>query len=130
MVVRSSTSLMTTRTAGRLRGPSAARTSGGTSTNAPASSRSVHQRCRRSEEHTSELQSRGHLVCRLLLEKKKIPSGSKQPCPTHESATRGRSKTGVTSHGTRLRQGMPAYYVYILATLSRVRCTGVTNDIM
>src|SRR2546422_11338263 len=29
---------------------------------------------RRSEEHTSELQSRLHLVCRLLLEKKKTPS--------------------------------------------------------
>src|SRR5690625_6148449 len=28
----------------------------------------IHER---SEEHTSELQSRGHLVCRLLLEKKK-----------------------------------------------------------
>src|SRR5207253_7338828 len=28
-------------------------------------------RLNRSEEHTSELQSRGHLVCRLLLEKKK-----------------------------------------------------------
>src|SRR5439155_9050529 len=28
----------------------------------------------RSEEHTSELQSRGHLVCRLLLEKKKKKS--------------------------------------------------------
>src|SRR5437870_9923049 len=28
----------------------------------------------RSEEHTSELQSRGHLVCRLLLEKKKTIS--------------------------------------------------------
>src|SRR3989442_6821895 len=28
-------------------------------------------RARRSEEHTSELQSRPHLVCRLLLEKKK-----------------------------------------------------------
>src|SRR5207253_6808227 len=28
----------------------------------------------RSEEHTSELQSRGHLVCRLLLEKKKSKS--------------------------------------------------------
>src|SRR5690625_7516986 len=28
----------------------------------------------RSEEHTSELQSRGHLVCRLLLEKKIIQS--------------------------------------------------------
>src|SRR5439155_25819963 len=27
----------------------------------------------RSEEHTSELQSRGHLVCRHLLEKKKPP---------------------------------------------------------
>src|SRR5690554_7199405 len=27
--------------------------------------------CQRSEEHTSELQSRPHLVCRLLLEKKK-----------------------------------------------------------
>src|SRR5690625_5354083 len=26
---------------------------------------------KRSEEHTSELQSRGHIVCRLLLEKKK-----------------------------------------------------------
>src|SRR5439155_23211437 len=38
----------------------------------------------RSEEHTSELQLRGHLVCRLLLEKKKqfptrgtIPSGTR-----------------------------------------------------
>src|SRR3989442_11688127 len=29
---------------------------------------------RRSEEHTSELQSRPHLVCRLLLEKKKTTS--------------------------------------------------------
>src|SRR5215208_8406391 len=47
-------------------------------------SRACHCHCRRydyvrhhrsqrgrSEEHTSELQSRGHLVCRLLLEKKK-----------------------------------------------------------
>src|SRR5690625_6911059 len=33
----------------------------------------------RSEEHTSELQSRGHLVCRLLLEKKKISSGDARP---------------------------------------------------
>src|SRR5690625_5730521 len=31
-------------------------------------------RCIRSEEHTSELQSRGHLVCRLLLEKKNLPA--------------------------------------------------------
>src|SRR5437660_3688674 len=32
---------------------------------------SVRSAASRSEEHTSELQSRGHLVCRLLLEKKK-----------------------------------------------------------
>src|SRR5258708_26574915 len=31
----------------------------------------VPERLRRSEEHTSELQSPDHLVCRLLLEKKK-----------------------------------------------------------
>src|SRR3989442_9953251 len=30
----------------------------------------------RSEEHTSELQSRPHLVCRLLLEKKKTPAST------------------------------------------------------
>src|SRR5439155_11154076 len=32
----------------------------------------------RSEEHTSELQSRGHLVCRLLLEKKKTQTSKAQ----------------------------------------------------
>src|SRR2546429_2577546 len=42
-----------------------------------ASARNGHaarsgRRAPRSEEHTSELQSRLHLVCRLLLEKKKI----------------------------------------------------------
>src|SRR5438552_14335807 len=31
----------------------------------------AHDRAQRSEEHTSELQSPDHLVCRLLLEKKK-----------------------------------------------------------
>src|SRR2546422_7552685 len=36
----------------------------------PQRARRSHQR---SEEHTSELQSRLHLVCRLLLEKKKKP---------------------------------------------------------
>src|SRR3712207_7401963 len=33
----------------------------------------------RSEEHTSELQSRQYLVCRLLLEKKNVSSSSPQP---------------------------------------------------
>src|SRR2546422_6705895 len=37
----------------------------------------------RSEEHTSELQSRLHLVCRLLLEKKKKSKQSQQHCSRH-----------------------------------------------
>src|SRR5690349_22193666 len=36
-------------------------------------------RCGRSEEHTSELQSRRDLVCRLLLEKKKRDAGRDAP---------------------------------------------------
>src|SRR2546422_1952696 len=52
--------------------------------------------CLRSEEHTSELQSRLHLVCRLLLEKKKNPKPltrarqapeGPQPCSAQTSAT-------------------------------------------
>src|SRR3712207_7445568 len=35
----------------------------------------VRERATRSEEHTSELQSRQYLVCRLLLEKKKSEQG-------------------------------------------------------
>src|SRR3712207_8850300 len=38
--------------------------------------RAARRRDRRSEEHTSELQSRQYLVCRLLLEKKKLSSPS------------------------------------------------------
>src|SRR2546430_10499952 len=38
---------------------------------APGGCRSSQSRARRSEEHTSELQSQSNLVCRLLLEKKK-----------------------------------------------------------
>src|SRR5258708_24595831 len=40
--------------------------------NTPVSSKIVDLVILRSEEHTSELQSPDHLVCRLLLEKKKI----------------------------------------------------------
>src|SRR2546427_8759749 len=36
---------------------------------------------RRSEEHTSELQSQSNLVCRLLLEKKKRSTRSTSRCP-------------------------------------------------
>src|SRR5438309_5961380 len=44
-------------------------------------------RARRSEEHTSELQSQFHLVCRLLLEKKKNKITHKQH-PTQLNCTR------------------------------------------
>src|SRR5437899_8557245 len=59
-------------------------------------------RAERSEEHTSELQSLRHLVCRLLLEKKNLPlcqpqsSCKKQvedPVPGHEPVWR---RQGVT----------------------------------
>src|SRR5258708_27339914 len=43
------------------------------------------RRCNRSEEHTSELQSPDHLVCRLLLEKKKYNQLMNQE--THEADT-------------------------------------------
>src|SRR5437870_11125111 len=41
----------------------------------------------RSEEHTSELQSRGHLVCRLLLEKKKKKTKEQTQNNTHQLHT-------------------------------------------
>src|SRR3712207_7993436 len=45
----------------------------------------LHRRPR-SEEHTSELQSRQYLVCRLLPEKTKIPcSPPAQPAPSNSS---------------------------------------------
>src|ERR1039458_4890693 len=52
----------------------------------------------RSEEHTSELQSLRHLVCRLLLEKKKVRSNSL-------TTTSARTRTRLTS--TRLRIAYP-----------------------
>src|SRR5256884_6423928 len=55
----------------------------------------------RSEEHTSELQSRLHLVCRLLLEKKKLLA-----------------RTTLASTATRLRR-QPLAPAYAIAFLSR-----------
>src|SRR2546422_6615751 len=45
-------------------------------------SEKAFQRQLRSEEHTSELQSRLHLVCRLLLEKKKNTNKQQDVVPT------------------------------------------------
>src|SRR4029079_19837098 len=48
-----------------------------------------HDRSRRSEEHTSELQSLAYLVCRLLLEKIKATARLLRP---HASDTRARAR--------------------------------------
>src|SRR5436305_10800613 len=47
---------------------------------------------RRSEEHTSELQSRPQLVCRLLLEKKKKLIHTNAPCKWSTSRTNSLSQ--------------------------------------
>src|SRR5947208_4403717 len=47
--------------------------------------RTVCKQARRSEEHTSELQSPDHLVCRLLLEKKKTERMSANAYPSPRS---------------------------------------------
>src|SRR2546428_9506718 len=60
------------------------RLSGSRSVDLPPSFRRAARRRQRSEEHTSELQSRSDLVCRLLLEKKNIlPPNLKARSETH-----------------------------------------------
>src|SRR2546422_4886769 len=54
---------------------------------------------RRSEEHTSELQSRLHLVCRLLLEKKK--KNKTHRIHTERSRDRARSTPTELTHPVR-----------------------------
>src|SRR3989442_9986591 len=46
----------------------------------------IHHVAGRSEEHTSELQSRPHLVCRLLLEKKQVPATQSIGMPASRNA--------------------------------------------
>src|SRR3712207_7485753 len=69
-----------------------ARARGCTTTTLEASpaGRPVYERMGRSEEHTSELQSRQYLVCRLLLEKKKHGNGHdiRSPVSTGAGSTR------------------------------------------
>src|SRR3989449_7732607 len=52
----------------------------------PDDSHWLEGRQRRSEEHTSELQSRLHLVCRLLLEKKKKKLTDTSRCRATQSS--------------------------------------------
>src|SRR5258705_7789436 len=53
-----------------------------TTENVPSANGSAVGSSRRSEEHTSELQSLRHLVCRLLLEKKKHNTRETMAKPT------------------------------------------------
>src|SRR5947209_15043911 len=57
------------------------------------------RRSRRSEEHTSELQSRQYLVCRLLLEKKKLPTTLPFPPSRVGSSTCIRPSTPTSPPG-------------------------------
>src|SRR5690554_7763493 len=76
--------------------PPRRRSAGASSTGSCPTARS---KPRRSEEHTSELQSRPHLVCRLLLEKKKI--GAQHP-PRIENRSRSPRTTGRYDHRPQL----------------------------
>src|SRR5947209_9391412 len=49
----------------------------------------------RSEEHTSELQSRQYLVCRLLLEKKKATKPERRRADAPRGPTRRRTRTRI-----------------------------------
>src|SRR2546422_6137081 len=70
------------RSTARRKQPSAAPAGGGDAAMASRCARSAGtpSPVMRSEEHTSELQSRLHLVCRLLLEKKKKKKKHRHPC--------------------------------------------------
>src|SRR5436853_5449055 len=57
---------------------------------------------RRSEEHTSELQSLRHLVCRLLLEKKKTPA-TRPSAATRSAAANGAVRRGSQPASRRAR---------------------------
>src|SRR5258706_2866116 len=63
----------------------------------PFSLHTRHPRPRRSEEHTSELQSLTNLVCRLLLEKKKMKAY--EP-PIESTCTRTHSNTNICRQRT------------------------------
>src|SRR2546426_184211 len=71
---------------------------------------SAQEILKRSEEHTSELQSPCNLVCRLLLEKKNHPAGPRPPLPGGPRASRSRPRALVyTVHPLR---GSPVFFFF------------------
>src|SRR3954465_6808540 len=66
------------------------------------------QTCARSEEHTSELQSHDNLVCRLLLEKKKIilpGAHPRHPTPSRATAAQHAHHPPPSDRSPRRRPG-------------------------
>src|SRR2546422_7726631 len=61
-----------------------------------------HANGRRSEEHTSELQSRLHLVCRLLLEKKKKRIASRVRFNGKENNNRNKNTEELVTYSLRI----------------------------
>src|SRR5207249_6662456 len=74
-------------------------------------------RSRRSEEHTSELQSRFDLVCRLLLEKKKKSKKDTNPPPNKPTITTQTTTTTSTNTTDRVTQ-LPSQPSSLASTLT------------
>src|ERR1039458_7443436 len=77
----------------------------------------------RSEEHTSELQSLRHLVCRLLLAKNKpsgvptagLPTRPARPLPPLDRAAPKRHRPNATPFPLLDRLGRPEVFVFIFS---------------
>src|SRR5258708_31286126 len=80
---------------------------------ADAAGESIHLSClrrkqdRRSEEHTSELQSPDHLVCRLLLEKKKTIRAGEIPFAAQAAHCSRERQPGLLALRPRLPTHLP-----------------------
>src|SRR3954465_8379367 len=70
---------------------------------------------RRSEEHTSELQSHDNLVCRLLLEKKKIHHLDETAQRTEYNTTAPPMTHCVTHDSTRLAVAAPGVCLLLIS---------------
>src|SRR3989442_6564616 len=90
-------------------------------------SRFQMRRLLRSEEHTSELQSRPHLVCRLLLEKKKKKDGVETWWSMRVQTLRSKWKDKSSNHSQSNRRNMrlqrPQNAVRNLLLGTSVECT-------
>src|SRR2546422_1269549 len=83
----------------------------------------------RSEEHTSELQSRLHLVCRLLLEKKKkkpLRTLHKTKTEQRKACTRFESTCNTTQDTLAISEGVAAHSGTRYMVSSADCCYGVT----